>query len=110
VAEGRGTLVDAGLIVVVGFISPYRAERQFARSLFDPGEFIEVFVGTPLEECERRDVKGLYAKARRGELKNFTGIDSTYKPPEFAEIHLKPEGSRLRLVWTKSPSAIRQPT
>jgi len=89
VVEVARLLVDAGLIVVVAFISPYRAERQFARNLFDPGEFIEVFVDTPLEECERRDVKGLYAKARRGELKNFTGIDSAYEPPESAEIHLK---------------------
>jgi bifunctional enzyme CysN/CysC len=76
VAEVAKLLVDAGLIVVVAFISPYRAERQFARNLFAPGEFIEVFVDAPLEECERRDAKGLYAKARRGELKNFTGIDS----------------------------------
>jgi bifunctional enzyme CysN/CysC len=82
-------LVDAGLIVMVAFISPYRAERQLARSLFDPGEFIEVFVDTPLEECERRDVKGLYAKARRGELKNFTGIDSDYEPPESPEVRLR---------------------
>jgi bifunctional enzyme CysN/CysC len=92
VAEVARLLVDAGLIVVVAFISPYRAERQFARSLFDPGEFIEVFIDTPLEECERRDVKGLYAKARRGELKNFTGIDSAYEPPESAEIHLRTTG------------------
>jgi bifunctional enzyme CysN/CysC len=92
VAEVARLLVDAGLIVVVAFISPYRAERQFARSLFDPGEFIEVFVDTPLEECERRDVKGLYAKARRGELKNFTGIDSAYEPPESAEICLRTTG------------------
>jgi len=89
VAEVARLLVDAGLIVVVAFISPYRAERQFARSLFDPGEFIEVFVDTPLEECERRDAKGLYAKARRGELKNFTGIDSAYEPPQSAEVHLR---------------------
>jgi bifunctional enzyme CysN/CysC len=92
IAEVARLLVDAGLIVVVAFISPYRAERQFARSLFDPGEFIEVFVDTPLEECERRDVKGLYAKARRGELKNFTGIDSAYEPPDSAEIHLRTAG------------------
>jgi bifunctional enzyme CysN/CysC len=89
VAEVAKLLVDAGLIVIVAFISPYRAERQFARNLFNPGEFIEVFVDTPLEECERRDIKGLYAKARRGELKNFTGIDSSYEPPETPEIHLK---------------------
>jgi bifunctional enzyme CysN/CysC len=92
VAEVAKLLVDAGLIVLVAFISPYRAERRFARSLFDPGEFIEVFVDTPLEECERRDVKGLYAKARRGDLKNFTGIDSAYEPPESAEIYLRTTG------------------
>jgi bifunctional enzyme CysN/CysC len=92
VAEVARLLVDAGLIVVVAFISPYRAERQFARNLFAPSEFIEVFVDAPLEECERRDVKGLYAKARRGELKNFTGIDSVYEPPQSAEIHLRTTG------------------
>jgi bifunctional enzyme CysN/CysC len=89
VAEVAKLLVDAGLIVIVAFISPFRAERQLARSLFEPGEFIEVFVDTPLEECERRDIKGLYAKARRGELQNFTGIDSDYEPPESPEIHLR---------------------
>jgi bifunctional enzyme CysN/CysC len=92
VAEVARLLVDAGLIVIVAFISPFRAERKLARSLFDPEEFIEVFVDTPLEECERRDAKGLYAKARRGELKNFTGVDSAYEPPEFADIHLQTNG------------------
>jgi bifunctional enzyme CysN/CysC len=94
VAEVAKLLVDAGLLVIVAFISPFRAERQLARALFDAGEFIEVFVDTPLEECERRDVKGLYAKARRGELKNFTGIDSDYEPPEAPEIHLKTLGAK----------------
>jgi bifunctional enzyme CysN/CysC len=89
VAEVAKLLVDAGLIVIVAFISPYRAERQLARNLFDDGEFVEIFVDTPLEECERRDVKGLYAKARRGELKNFTGIDSDYESPQAPEIHLR---------------------
>ncbi len=70
-------------------ISPFRADCQSVRKLFDTGEFIEVFVDAPLAECERRDVKGLYAKARRGELKNFTGIDSIYEPPESPEIHLQ---------------------
>jgi bifunctional enzyme CysN/CysC len=88
VAEVAKLFVDAGLIVLVSFISPFRAERQLARNLFEAGEFIEVFVDTPIEECERRDVKGLYAKARRGEIKNFTGIDSNYEPPEAPEIHL----------------------
>jgi bifunctional enzyme CysN/CysC len=89
VAEVAKLLVDAGLIVIVAFISPFRAERQLARGLFAAGEFLEVFVDAPLEECERRDVKGLYAKARRGELKNFTGIDSDYEPPQAPEVHLK---------------------
>ncbi len=89
VAEVGRLLVDGGLIVIVAFISPFRAERQLARTLFDSGEFIEIFVDTPLEECKRCDVKGLYAKARRGERKNFTGIDSVYEPPESAEIYLR---------------------
>ena len=82
-------LVDAGLIVMVSFISPFRAERRLVRTLFGPGEFIEIFVDTPLEECERRDVKGLYKKARRGELKNFTGIDSDYEVPQAPDIHVR---------------------
>ena len=81
-------MVDAGLIVVVSLISPFRKERDFARSLFAPGEFVEVFVDTSLLACEQRDVKGLYAKARRGELKHFTGIDSPYEPPEAPEVRL----------------------
>jgi len=88
VAEVAKLMVDAGLIVLVSFISPFRSDRRMARGLFQPDEFVEVFVDTPLPECERRDVKGLYAKARRGELKNFTGIDSPYEPPEHAEITL----------------------
>ena len=90
VAEVARLMVDAGLIVLVSFISPFRAERQYTRSLFSEGEFIEVFVDTPIEECERRDVKGLYAKARGGQLPNFTGIASPYEPPEQPEIHLRP--------------------
>jgi bifunctional enzyme CysN/CysC len=89
VAEVAKLMVDAGLIVIVAFISPFRTEREMARSLFDAGEFIEIFVDAPLEECERRDVKGLYAKARRGELINFTGIDSAYEPPVAPEVHLR---------------------
>ena len=72
ITEVAKLLVDAGVIVIVAFISPFRAERQLACSLFNPGEFIEVFVDTPFEECERGDVKGLYAKVRPGKLKNFT--------------------------------------
>ncbi len=88
VAEVSRLMVDAGLIVLASFISPYSAERLMARKLFVEGEFIEVFVDTPLGECEKRDVKGLYAKARRGELKNFTGIDSAYEAPLNPELHL----------------------
>jgi bifunctional enzyme CysN/CysC len=81
-------MVDAGLIVLVSFISPFRAERRMARELVGAGEFVEVFVDAPLEVAEARDPKGLYRKARRGELKNFTGIDSPYEPPQQAELHL----------------------
>ena len=88
VAEVARLMVDAGLIVLVSFISPFRSERRMARELFTPGEFFEVFVDTPLAEAERRDVKGLYRKARRGELKNFTGIDSPYETPESPEIRI----------------------
>jgi bifunctional enzyme CysN/CysC len=88
VAEVARLMVDAGLIVLVSFISPFRSERRMARDLMAPGEFLEVFVDTPLAVAEGRDVKGLYAKARQGELKNFTGIDSPYEPPENAEIHI----------------------
>jgi bifunctional enzyme CysN/CysC len=88
VAEVAKLMVDAGLIVIVSFISPFRAEREFARSLFAPGEFQEVFVDTPIEECEKRDVKGLYAKAREGRIANFTGVDSPYEKPEAPEVRL----------------------
>jgi bifunctional enzyme CysN/CysC len=88
VAEVARLMTDAGLIVLVSFISPFRDERRMARDLFAPGEFLEVFVDAPLAECERRDPKGLYAKARRGELKNFTGIDSAYERPENPELKL----------------------
>jgi bifunctional enzyme CysN/CysC len=88
VAEVARLMVDAGLIVLVSFISPFRAERRMARALFEPGEFIEVFIDTPLAVAEQRDAKGLYGKARRGELKNFTGIDSPYEAPERAEIRV----------------------
>jgi bifunctional enzyme CysN/CysC len=88
VAEVAKLMVDAGLIVITSFISPFSAERQLARSLLEPGEFVEVFVDVPLEVAESRDVKGLYAKARRGQLPHFTGIDSPYEAPESAEVHL----------------------
>jgi bifunctional enzyme CysN/CysC len=89
IAEVAKLMVDAGLVVIVSFISPFRAERSFARSLFTTSEFHEIFIDTSLEECERRDPKGLYAKARRGELRNFTGIDSAYEAPQSCEIRLQ---------------------
>jgi bifunctional enzyme CysN/CysC len=89
VAEVARLMADAGLVVLVSFISPFRAERRMARELFTEGEFLEVFVDAPLALAEQRDVKGLYAKARAGKIKNFTGIDSPYEAPEAAEIHLR---------------------
>ncbi|RWL22655.1 MAG: sulfate adenylyltransferase subunit CysN [Mesorhizobium sp.] len=92
VAEVARLMADAGLIVIVSFISPFRAERRMARELMANGEFVEVFVDTPFEECARRDPKGLYARALNGEIKNFTGVDSPYEAPENPEIHLKTLG------------------
>lgn len=83
--------VDSGLIVLCAFISPFCKERQIIRELLDKGEYIEIFVDTPIEICEKRDPKGLYKKARNGEIKNFTGIDSPYEAPENPEIHIKSE-------------------
>jgi bifunctional enzyme CysN/CysC len=88
VGEVARLMADAGLIVLTAFISPFRAERHMVRRMVSEGEFFEIFVDTPLSEAEKRDVKGLYAKARAGELKNFTGIDSPYEPPENAEIRI----------------------
>lgn len=88
VAEVASLMVDAGLIVLVSFISPFKSERDMARNLFAEGEFVEIFIDTPLAECERRDVKGLYAKAPRGELKNFTGIDGPYEAPQSPDIYV----------------------
>lgn len=92
IAEVARLMVDAGLIVITAFISPFRAEREMARRLVSENEFVEVYVSTPLAEAERRDPKGLYRKARQGALKNFTGIDSPYEPPESAELVLDTTG------------------
>jgi len=92
VAEVARLMADAGLVVLVSFIAPFRAERRMAREMMGEGEFVEVFVDTPFEECARRDPKGLYARALAGEIKNFTGVDSPYEAPETAEIHLKTTG------------------
>ncbi len=92
-AETAKLLLDAGIIVLASFISPFRAERQMTRELLEEGEFVEVFVDCPLDVAETRDRKGLYAKARRGELVHFTGIDSPYEPPDSPEIHLDASGA-----------------
>jgi bifunctional enzyme CysN/CysC len=89
VAEVAKILADAGIVVLTSFISPFKAERDMARRLFEDGEFLEIHVDTPIEAAEKRDVKGLYVKARRGELPNFTGVDSPYEAPEKPEIHLR---------------------
>ena len=88
VAEVAKLMVDAGLIVITSFISPFESERRMARALLGEGEFIEVFVDAPLAVAEARDPKQLYARARRGEIKNFTGIDSPYEPPETPELRI----------------------
>jgi len=92
VAEVARLMADAGLIVLVSFISPFRAERRMARDLMNEGEFVEVFVDTPFEECAKRDPKGLYARAMKGEIKNFTGVDSPYEVPEEPDVHLRTVG------------------
>ena len=95
IAEVAKLMVDAGLVVVTAFISPFRSERDIARSLFEDGEFNEVYVNVPLETAEERDPKGLYRKARRGELPNFTGIDSPYEPPASAEIEINTDANSV---------------
>jgi bifunctional enzyme CysN/CysC len=115
VAEVAKLMVDAGLIVLVSFISPFRAERAGARALVAEGEFIEVFVDTPLADAERRDAKGLYQKARRGELKNFTGIDSPYEAPEQPEIRIDTlqqsaeQAAEAIVAWLSSHHRLRRP-
>jgi bifunctional enzyme CysN/CysC len=103
VGEVARLFVDAGLIVLCSFISPFRAERHMVRELVGRDEFLEIYVDTPLEECMRRDPKGLYARARQGQIKNFTGIDSPYEPPESPEIVIDtgsrtPEESAHRIL------------
>ncbi|MFC0228590.1 adenylyl-sulfate kinase [Serratia aquatilis] len=91
VGEVAKLMVDAGLVVLTAFISPHRVERQMVKDMLDEGQFIEVFVDTPLAICEARDPKGLYKKARAGELRNFTGIDSVYEAPQQPDVHLDGE-------------------
>ncbi|WP_440065413.1 3'(2'),5'-bisphosphate nucleotidase CysQ [Pseudomonas syringae] len=110
VGEVAKLMVDAGMIVVTAFISPFRADRDRVRALFSEDSFIEVFVDTPLQECERRDVKGLYAKARRGELKDFTGIDSSYEEPVSPDVHLFPGESSLQVCVETLLRALDEPS
>jgi bifunctional enzyme CysN/CysC len=108
VAEVAKLFVDAGLITMVAFISPFRAEREMARELVGVGEFIEIFVDTPLEVCEQRDPKGLYKKARRGELRNFTGLDSPYERPETPELILDAHKDRPEELTDRVVGFLRQ--
>jgi bifunctional enzyme CysN/CysC len=89
VGEVSKLFIDAGLVVLASFISPFRAERRMVRELLGDGDFVEVFVDTPIEDCMKRDPKGLYAKALKGEIENFTGVTSPYEAPEAAEIVLQ---------------------
>ncbi|HHQ4600221.1 adenylyl-sulfate kinase [Aeromonas veronii] len=108
VGEVAKLMVDAGLIVLTAFISPFRAERELVRSLLGEGEFVEVFVDAPLAVCEERDPKGLYKKARAGEIRNFTGIDSAYEAPESPEIHLLNAGKPVDTLVDELLTALRQ--
>lgn len=108
VGEVAKLMVDAGLIVLTAFISPFRAERDLVRNLVGEGEFVEVFVDAPLSVCEARDPKGLYKKARAGEIRNFTGIDSAYEAPEQPEIHLLNAGKPVEALVDELLTALRQ--
>ena len=108
VAEVAGLMVEAGLIVIVSFISPFRSERRMARGLFGEGEFIEIYVNTPIEVCEARDPKGLYKLARAGKLPNLTGIGSPYEPPEHAELVLAAGRQEPQVLAEKVLATLRQ--
>jgi len=95
IAEVSKLFVDAGVVVLTAFISPFRADRAQARDLVGGENFIEVFVDTPIEVCEQRDVKGLYAKARAGKIPNFTGIDSPFETPEHPDVHIRTAGQSV---------------
>jgi adenylylsulfate kinase len=88
IAEVANLMVDAGLVVLAAFVSPYRADRKNIRDILGAENFVEIYVNTPLAECERRDVKGLYAKARAGEITNFTGIDAPYEAPQHPDVEI----------------------
>lgn len=92
IGEVAKLFVDAGTVVITAFISPFKSERDYCRNLLESSEFVEIFIDTPLAECEKRDPKGLYQKARQGDIKDFTGIDSPYEAPESPEITLSYSG------------------
>lgn len=108
IGEVAALMVDAGLIVIASFISPFQRERQMVRQMLEPGEFIEVYLSTPLEVCEKRDPKGLYQKARAGEIGNFTGISSPYEPPEAPEVKVDSSQVSLEEGVMRVIDALRQ--
>ncbi|MBV9151664.1 MAG: adenylyl-sulfate kinase, partial [Alphaproteobacteria bacterium] len=108
VAEAARLMAEAGLVSICAFISPFRADRQMARDIAAPHPFIEVFVDTPIDECIRRDPKGLYAKARAGAIPNFTGIDSPYEPPETPEIRLNTTDTDPEALCDRLVAELRQ--
>jgi len=108
IGEVAKLMVDAGLIVITAFISPFRGDRQMVRDLLNPGEFVEVFVDVPLDVAERRDPKGLYRRARAGEIRHFTGIDSPYEPPPHPEIHLRTDDEDVNACVERALAALRE--
>jgi bifunctional enzyme CysN/CysC len=106
-AEAAKLMVEAGLIALISFISPYRSDRDAARELFENGEFIEVFVDTPVDECRRRDPKGLYKRADAGQIRNFTGVDAPYEAPEAPELRLLTEGATAEILADRVIQALR---
>lgn len=108
ISEVAKLFVDSGCLVLTAFISPFKADRDFCRNLLEDNEFIEVFVDTPLEVCEKRDPKGLYQKARQGDIKSFTGIDSPYEAPENPEVHLQYDGQSAEQAAEQIIEQLRQ--
>ncbi len=108
IGEVSKLFTDSGLIVLSAFISPFKTDRQQVRDLFEDKNFIEIFIDTPLEVCEQRDPKGLYKKARLGEIKNFTGLDSPYEAPSSAEIHLDTASASVEQLATKVISYLKE--
>lgn len=108
IAEVAGLMVDAGLVVLAAFVSPYKKDRDNIRSIVKDVNFVEVYVNTSIEECEKRDVKGLYKKARAGEIKNMTGISAPYEPPASPHIEIKTEEQSIEEAVAKVYEAIKQ--